>query len=57
MIWEYYILQSPEEDPVREELNRLGEETWELVSVNTIHPKESPIAYLQYTFKRKKVWL
>lgn len=59
MIWEYFIIQLPEDDEsAMENLNMLGMEAWNLVSVNTMTPVDrgelSPYRYVQYTFKRER---
>jgi hypothetical protein len=57
--WEYKIINVRSEnysmDPRRaEELNRLGEEGWELVSITSINFKTGATDHIGMVFKREK---
>jgi hypothetical protein len=58
-IWEYKIINVRSEnysmDPRRaEELNRLGDEGWELVSITSINFKTGATDHIGMVFKREK---
>ncbi len=58
--WEYRIINIRSEnyrlDPIYEaELNELGEEGWELVSITAINFKTGATDHIGMVFKRRKV--